>query len=74
MKKFLGAKIQTVSGIRGQIKKITKKGGEGCFRATFEDKILISDIVACKTWWKVKFPKLYNPILNYGKYNFIRMG
>ncbi|XP_047366647.1 ribosome biogenesis protein BMS1 homolog isoform X3 [Vespa velutina] len=59
--KFEGAKIKTVSGIRGQIKKAVSKP-EGCFRASFEDKILLSDIVFCRTWYRVEVPKFYNPV------------
>lgn len=59
--KFEGARIKTVSGVRGQIKKAVSKP-EGCFRATFEDKIVLSDIVFCRTWYKVDVPKFYNPI------------
>lgn len=59
--KFEGAKIKTVSGIRGQIKKANQTP-EGSFRATFEDKILLSDIIFCRTWFKVDVPKFYAPV------------
>ncbi|KAG8327225.1 Glycoside hydrolase 2 (Mannanase, beta-galactosidase) [Homalodisca vitripennis] len=59
--KFEGARIKTVSGIRGIIKKAVNKP-EGAFRATFEDKIQLSDIVFCRMWYGVDIPKLYNPV------------
>ncbi|XP_055843256.1 ribosome biogenesis protein BMS1 homolog [Episyrphus balteatus] len=59
--KFEGAKIKTVSGIRGQIKK-SHHTPEGSFRATFEDKILLSDIVFCRTWFRVDVPRFYAPV------------
>jgi ribosome biogenesis protein BMS1 len=61
--KFEGAAIKTVSGIRGQIKRALSKP-DGHFRATFEDKILLSDIVFLRAWYPIKPHRFYNPVTN----------
>ncbi|KAI2607343.1 DUF663-domain-containing protein [Hypoxylon fragiforme] len=61
--KFEGAAIKTVSGVRGQIKRALSKP-DGHFRATFEDKILISDLVFLRAWYPIKPHRFYNPVTN----------
>ncbi|PHH60773.1 hypothetical protein CDD81_1170 [Ophiocordyceps australis] len=61
--KFEGAAIKTVSGIRGQIKRALAKP-DGHFRATFEDKVLLSDIVLLRAWYPIKPHRFYNPACN----------
>lgn len=59
--KFEGAQLKTVSGLRGQVKKALSKP-EGQFRATFEDKIQMSDIVFLRAWYNVVPRRFYNPV------------
>lgn len=37
---------------------------DGAFRATFEDKPLLSDIVFLRAWVAVDLPRFYNPVTN----------
>ncbi len=60
--KFQGAKLKTASGIRGQIKKAIADGEPGKFRATFEDKVLMSDMISCRLWVPVNPIQYYNPV------------
>ena len=67
--KFEGASIRTVSGIRGTIKKAVRQGTvggarEGAYRATFEDKPLLSDIVFLRAWVEVEIPRFAIPVTN----------
>lgn len=40
----------------------TGQGAEGSIRCTFEDKILMSDIVFLRAWTRVEVPKFFNPV------------
>nr|PVC52065.1 hypothetical protein MACL_00001055 [Theileria orientalis] len=68
--KCIGSKIQTASGIRGQIKKPIDKNG--AFRATFEDKILLSDLVVLKSWIGVETKQFYNLLVDSDKFKRVK--
>ena len=67
--KFEGAKVRTVAGVRGEIKRAlsdrasrTLGAPVGTVRATFEDKLLPSDLVFVRTWVPVAPVQYYNPV------------
>ncbi|RNF27525.1 ribosome biogenesis protein BMS1 [Trypanosoma conorhini] len=70
--KFVGAKLKSVSGIRG-IVKAAFKGKDGLVRATFEDKLLPSDIVFCRAWKTVHPPKYCSTQRNLVDANWVGM-
>ncbi|KAK4538379.1 hypothetical protein CDCA_CDCA17G4404 [Cyanidium caldarium] len=55
--KFVGALLRTPSGLRGMVKKAVRDGPPGTFRATFEDRLLKSDIVFLRAWVPVQPPR-----------------
>ena len=62
-----------MSGIRGSIKKAVKDGApDGAFRATFEDKILKSDLIFLRTWYQLNIAKFCNPVVAYGETRMLK--
>jgi len=41
-----------------------QEGNAGSYRATFEDKPLMSDVVFLRAWVAVDLPRFYNPVTN----------
>ncbi|KAK4533512.1 hypothetical protein CCYA_CCYA17G4394 [Cyanidiococcus yangmingshanensis] len=62
--KFMGALLRTPSGLRGVVKRSVRDGPPGTFRATFEDRLLMSDLVFLRAWVPVTPPSFYHPTRN----------
>ncbi|KAJ1663329.1 hypothetical protein IW140_005089 [Coemansia sp. RSA 1813] len=58
--RFKGAAIKTISSICGQIKKAAEN--TGMFRATFKDRIKISDIMFLRAFYKIPIKQFHSPI------------
>lgn len=54
--------FDTVQAVKAGQGKERKEWREGSVRCTFEDKILMSDIVFLRAWTKVDIPKFFNPV------------
>ena len=59
--------VKAGAALKGAAKGQDEKGGpkateEGTFRASFEDKLLLSDIVFLRGWVRVDIPRYYNPV------------
>ncbi|KAI3841788.1 hypothetical protein MKX03_030209, partial [Papaver bracteatum] len=57
--KYKGQPIQTLSGIRGKVKKATKR--EGIAKCVFNYGIGMRDIVFMRVWRQVESPRFFNP-------------
>ncbi|ADM11642.1 GTP-binding protein [Encephalitozoon intestinalis ATCC 50506] len=60
--KFQGASLKAVSGLRGQIKEPRGKNGE--YRATFEGRMLMSDIITLRCFVPAEVHKIFIPVNN----------
>lgn len=62
---FFSNTISSYQAAKAEIGNKSLKGGnvkEGIARCTFEDRILMSDIVFLRAWTQVDIPRFYNPV------------
>jgi hypothetical protein len=55
--RFIGSSIQTISGIRGVIKKPINNGPNGSFRANFEKNIISGEVIFLRIWFPIQISK-----------------